>query len=152
MRARLEQFPYFLFNLHSLSLHRKDKMSWKSWRQKQETPKNGQMATVWVKMSKRVNWKKSQKLLCHAHYGRPSKTFFGTCQRGLEGIASPIIWKIRKSVCPKLAHQSRNRAERGWKSEAVSLLWRVDESRRSHGDFELLAAIVSFFVSEIWPF
>ena len=57
----------------------------KSWRRKQETPKNGQMATVWVKMSERVKRKRSRKLLVRAHYARTSKNFFCTCQRGRGG-------------------------------------------------------------------
>ena len=146
MRARFEQFPYFLFNLHSVSLHRKDKISWKSWRRKQETPKNGQMATVWVKMSERVKRKRSQKLLGHAHYGRPSKNFFCTCQRGLGGMSSPIIWQIRKSFfLAKLGHQSRKRAERGWKSEAGPLSWKSGWKPSTRREFWAQRGSGSFF-------
>ena len=125
----------------------------KSWRRKQETPKNGQMATVWVKMSERVKRKRSQKLLVRAHYARTSKNFFCTCQRGLGGMSSPIIWKIRKKF---FKQNWAIKVERGPKEgERVRLDHfheRVDESRRSHGDFELSGAILSFFLSEIWPF
>ena len=96
----------------------------KSWRRKQETPKNGQMATVWVKMSERVKRKRSQKLLGHAHYGRPSKNFFAHA-RGVSGACPVRLFeKLEKVFLAKLGHQSRKRAERGWKSEAGPLSWK----------------------------
>ena len=54
--------------------------------EKQKTTKNGQMATVRVKMSERVKWKRSQKLLGQLHYRWPSKNFFSASKMGPRGM------------------------------------------------------------------
>jgi len=91
----------------------------KSWRRKQETPKNGQMATVWVKMSERV-----KSCLATLIMGGQAKISFAHA-RGVSGACPVRLFeKLEKVFLAKLGHQSRKRAERGWKSEAGPLSWK----------------------------
>ena len=59
--------------------------------------------------------------------------FFCTCQRGVGGMSSPIIWQIWKSF---FSNSGPSKYESCW----------------FHGDFELSGAIVSFFLSEYGHF
>ena len=68
--------------------------------EKQKTTKNGQMAAGRVKMSERVDWKRSQKLLALFFVG-VQVNFFSRHQRWVPGACcSHIFWKIGKRFVP----------------------------------------------------
>ena len=79
------------------------------WGSKQKTPKNGQMVTVRVKMSERVKWKISQKLLCHAHFRWPSENFVSHEKWVSRVCCRPTLWQMGQSFDPKRSHSNIKR-------------------------------------------
>ena len=125
MRARFEQFPYFLFNLHSVSLHRKDKISWKKLKKKTGNTQKWPNGDGLSENERKSETKEITKVACPRSLCADKQKFLLHMPEGSRGhVQSDYLKNEKRFFLAKLGHQSRKRAERGWKSEAGPLSWK----------------------------